>query len=56
MVDGMYQVLQEGKQGLDGILLELGCLLVETIMDLDREEQAGPDYRPKAPGVYKWAA
>ena len=52
----MYRVLQEGKQGLDGFLLELGYLLAETIMDLDREEQAGPDYWPKTPGVYKWAA
>jgi len=25
-------------------------------MELDREEQAGPDYQPKTRGVYKWAA
>ncbi len=52
----MYQILQQGKQGLDGFLLEVGRLLAETILELDREEQAGPDYRPRTPGVYKWAA
>ena len=56
LVDRMYHIMQQGKQGLDGFLLELGRLLAETILELDREEQAGPDYRPKTPGVYKWAA
>ncbi len=56
LVDRMYQTLQQGKQGLDGFLLEVGRLLAETILELDREEQAGPDYCPKTPGVYKWAA
>jgi putative transposase len=56
LVDRMFQIMQQGKQGLDRFLLELGRLLAETIMELDREEQAGPDYRPKTPGVYKWAA
>ena len=49
LVDRMYQILQQGKQGLDGFLLELGRLFAETILELDREEQAGPDYRPKTP-------
>lgn len=56
LVDRMYQIMQQGKEGLDGFLVELGRLLAETILELDREEQAGPDYRPKTPGVYKWAA
>ncbi len=56
LVDRMYQIMQQGKQGLDSFLLELGRLLAETIMDLDREECASPDYHPKTPGVYKWAA
>ncbi len=56
MMDRMYQIIQQGKQGLDGVLLELGRLLAESILELDRQEQAGPDYRPKTPGVYKWAA
>ena len=56
LVDRMYQIVQQGKQGLDSVLVELGRLLAETIMELDREEQAGPDYQPKTRGVYKWAA
>lgn len=56
LVDRMYQIMQQGKQSLDGVLLHLGRLLGENILELDREEQAGPDYRPKTPGVYKWAA
>ena len=56
LVDHLSHILQEGKQGLDRFLQELGGMVAETIMELDREEQAGPDYRPKIPGVYKWAA
>ncbi len=56
LVDRMYQVMQQGKQGLDSFLLELGRLMAETILDLDREECAGPDSHPKTPGEYKWAA
>jgi len=56
LVDRMYRIMPQGKQSLDSFLLELGRLLAETIMDLDREEQAGPDYQPKTRGVYKWAA
>lgn len=56
LVDHLSHILQEGKQSLDRFLQELGGMLAETIMELDREEQAGPDYQPKIPGVYKWAA
>lgn len=56
LVDRMYQIVQQGKQGLDSVLVELGRLPAETMMELDREDQAGPDYQPKTRGVYKWAA
>ena len=56
LVDHLSHILQEGKRELDRFLQELGGMLAETIMELDREEQAGPDYQPKIPGVYKWAA
>ena len=56
LVDHLSHILQEGKQGLDRFLQELGGMLAETIMELDREEQAGPDYQPKTLGVYKGAA
>ncbi len=40
---------------MDRFLLELGRMVAETIMLLEREELAGPDYGLKIPGVYKWA-
>jgi len=56
LVDHLSHILQEGKQSLDRLLQELGGMLAETILELDREEQAGPDYQPKTPGLYTWAA
>ena len=55
LVDRMYQIIKAGKQGLDGFVQELGSLLVEAIMDMDREERSGPQYQPVREGVYKWA-
>ncbi len=51
----VVQILETGKESLDRVLLELGGMVAETIMLLEREELAGPDYCPKIPGVYKWA-
>jgi transposase-like protein len=55
LVNRMYQIIKAGKQGLDGFAQELGSLLVEAIMDMDREERSGPQYQPVREGVYKWA-
>ncbi len=35
---------------------ELGRMVVEAIMYIEREEIAGPDYQPTNPGIYKWAS
>jgi len=51
----MFHVLQVGKQGLDALHMELGAMLCETIMDLEREELSGPDHAPRCRGLYKWA-
>ena len=51
----MFHVLQAGKQGLDALHKELGAMLCETVMDLEREELSGPDHAPSRQGVYKWA-
>ena len=40
----MFHVLQAGKQGLDALHKELGAMLCETVMDLEREELSGPDH------------
>jgi len=51
----MYQIMKIGKQGLDGFVQGLGTLLVEAIMDMEREERSGPQYQPLQKGLYKWA-
>ena len=55
LVDRMYQIIKTGKQGLDGFIQKLGTLLVEAIMDMQREERSGPQYQPLEAGHYKWA-
>jgi hypothetical protein len=50
----MYQIIKAGKQGLDGFVQELGSLLVEANMDMEREERSGPQYQPLQAGLYKW--
>jgi transposase-like protein len=55
LVARMFHVLQAGKQGLDALHGELGAMLCETVMDMEREELSGPDYAPRSQGTYKWA-
>src|SRR3989304_4804221 len=52
----MAEVISEGKRGLDGLALELGRMVAEAGMYLEREEVAGPDYRPYSSEVRKWAS
>ena len=40
------EIISQGKRGLDGLVLELGRMVAEAIMYMEREEIAGPDYRP----------
>ena len=56
LVDRMYQIVTQGKKGLDAFLLELGRMMAETVMYIDREEVAGPDYYPKDRAIQKWAS
>jgi len=55
LVNRMYQIMKIGKQGLDGFVQDIGTLLVEAIMDMEREERSGPQYQPSEEGLYKWA-
>jgi len=55
IVDRMYEIIRIGKQGLDGFLLELGSMVTEAIMDMEREERSGPEYYPSQEGLYKWS-
>jgi putative transposase len=55
IVNRMYEIIRVGKQGLDGFILELGSMVAEAIMDMEREERSGPQYYPSEQGLYKWA-
>ena len=56
LVGRMLEVISEGKRGLDGLALDLGRMVAEAVMYLEREEIAGPDYRPYRSEVRKWAS
>lgn len=56
IVDRMYEILCKGKQGMDVFMKELGRMMAETIMYIDREEISGPDYQPFSSDIQKWAS
>lgn len=56
LLDRMYHILQTGKQGFDILVKEIGIMMVETIMYMEREEISGLDYRPISPEIQKWAS
>ena len=56
LVERMYQVLCQGKQAFDGLMLEMGRMMAEAMMLIEREELAGPDYHPRSPELRKWAS
>ena len=51
----LVRVISSGKQVLDAVMLEMGRLVAESIMLIEREELAGPDYYPTHPALQKWA-
>jgi putative transposase len=55
LANRMFHILRAGKQGIDTIVKELGVMMAEAIMDMEREELSGPEYLPRHEGVYKWA-
>jgi len=52
----VVQVMLGGKRALDAAMLEIGRMVAETIMYMEREEKSGPDYRPTSSGLHKWAS
>jgi putative transposase len=56
IIEQMFHVFSRGKQGFDECMKEMGRLMAETIMYIDREELAGPDYKPSSPDLRKWAS
>jgi transposase-like protein len=48
------QTIDWGKQSIDLINRQVGKMIVESILLMDRENITGPDYAPND-GIYKWA-
>lgn len=53
MDDITTDLFRRGKVALDSVFWEMGQLLVESIMYMEREELAGPDYAPCDPTITK---
>jgi len=51
----LVNVISNGKKALDSLMLDLGRSLAESIMLIEREEIAGPDYYPTSSTIQKWA-
>jgi len=56
ITDQLYRIMISGKQALDGVMADLGRMLAESIMYIEREELSGPDYSPTSPHIRKWAS
>ena len=56
MVDQMYQIFSHGKRAFDAVMMDLGRMLAESILYIEREERSGPDYFPKQEGLPKWGS
>ncbi len=56
VVDRMHEIYRRGKQGFDTFTKELGRMIAETIMYIEREEISGPDYYPFSSDIQKWTS
>ncbi len=52
----MYTIYAKGKAGFDVYMKEMGRMMAETIMYIERAEIAGPDYQPFSADIQKWAS
>lgn len=55
MLGTLFRVINQGKKALDEVMLDMGRTVAESIMLIEREELAGPDYYPTNPDLQKWA-
>jgi transposase-like protein len=55
MLGMLVRVISSGKEALDAVMLEMGRMVAESVMLMEREEVAGPDYDPIDPRLQKWA-
>lgn len=55
MLGMLVRVISSSKSALDAIRLEMGRMVAESVMLMERAEVAGPDYDPIDPRLQKWA-
>ena len=53
MLGTLVRVSSAGKQALDAVMLEMGRMVAESVMLIEREEVTGPDYYPTDPALQK---
>lgn len=51
----LYRIMSQGKRALDDVFREIGRMMAESILLMEREELAGPDYHPTDSRLQKWA-
>ena len=56
IADRVIQLIGQSKIHLDHTIQDLGKMLVEAIMYIEREEISGPDYHPHDSAIKKWAS
>lgn len=49
-------IIEEGKRGVDALVGDIGRMIVEAIMEIERTEVVGPEHHPVATSVRRWAA
>lgn len=52
----LKQVLVDGKRAVDDAVMQIGKMLVEAILFIEREERTGADYLPINEDLQKWGS
>lgn len=53
--NSLHRIMTEGKRALDAVFVDMGRMVAESVMLIEREGLAGPDYYPTNPKMQKWA-
>ena len=53
-IERLKNIANCGKVALDTLMNEMGKMMVESLLFIEREELLGPDQFPTNPGNYKW--
>jgi len=52
----LLDLMLRGKSCFDEVMLDMGRMMAECFMLMEREEKAGPDYHPSSVDLRKWAS